>query len=46
MKHMIFVFYVNKWDAKMRGKWPGYMVMQGIYDNVKTWDKVLAKLDP
>ena len=24
---------------------PGYLMIQGKYDNAKTWDKVLAKMD-
>ena len=29
----------------MMEKCPEYMVIRGKYDNAKTWDKVLAKLD-
>ncbi len=34
MEHMIFVFNVDKYDAKIREKLPGYMVMQGELDHL------------
>ena len=45
MGHMSFVFYVNKRGDEMREKLPRHMMIQDVYDNAKTWDKVLAKLD-